>query len=195
MSEFSNNLKYQDILSAGKMLYWKYGIKRVTVEEICKEAKVSKVTYYKFFKNKIELAKIIFDSVVGQALKDYKIIIDSNLAFVEKVNKIMKMKHEGAKDISQEFMLDLYKNPDLGMIPYMEELKEKSLKITIEFLKDSQQKGNIRKEIKIDFVLYYFNQMMQMVLDEELLSKYEHPKDLIMEVTSFFFYGIGAKNN
>ena len=53
----ANNIsskKYQDIKKKGKELFWKYGTKRVTVEEICREAGVSKMTYYKFFKNKNE---------------------------------------------------------------------------------------------------------------------------------------------
>ena len=35
----------------------------MTIEEICGEAKVSKMTLYKFFPNKIELAKVILKKV------------------------------------------------------------------------------------------------------------------------------------
>ena len=56
--------KYKDIMSTGKDLFWKYGMKRVTVEEICKEANVSKMTFYKYFGNKYELALAIIKSMV-----------------------------------------------------------------------------------------------------------------------------------
>ena len=46
------NIKYNQILTKGKELFWKYGIKRVAIEEICKQAHVSKMTFYKYFKNK-----------------------------------------------------------------------------------------------------------------------------------------------
>ncbi|MCD6089881.1 MAG: TetR/AcrR family transcriptional regulator [Bacteroidales bacterium] len=188
------NIKYNQILTKGKELFWKYGIKRVAIEEICKQAHVSKMTFYKYFKNKKELVLVILDNTVGKALKDYKELIGKECSFTEKIKQMLKMKLEGSQDVSKEFIMDIYQNPTLNLIPYMEELGKKSLDLTIEFLLDSQKKGFIRKEIKIDFILYYFNQMLAMTTDTALLSKYEKPQDLIMEATEFFFYGIGAKH-
>lgn len=193
MSDHSQNIKYQHILSAGKALFWKHGVKRVSVEEICSQSNVSKMTFYKFFKNKRELALAILEDTTGTALLNYKELLAKECSFTDKVNAMLQMKLEGTKDISQEFIMDIYQNPALNLLPYIEELGKKSLAITIEFLLDSQKKGFIRKEIKIDFILYYFNQMLQMTTDTALLSKYDKPQDLIMEATEFFFYGIGAK--
>lgn len=193
MSDHSQNIKYQHILSSGKELFWKHGIKRVSVEEICSQAKVSKMTFYKFFKNKKALVIAILENTVGVALEDYKELINQDCSFTDKIAQILKMKLEGSKDISQEFILDIYQNQSMGLLPYMEELGKKSLALTMAFLLDSQKKGLIRQDIKVDFILYYFNQMMAMTTDPELLSKYEKPQDLIMESTEFFFYGIGAK--
>lgn len=193
MSDHSQNIKYQHILSAGKALFWKHGVKRVSVEEICSQSNVSKMTFYKFFKNKRELALAILEDTTGTALLNYKELLAKECSFTAKVNAMLQMKLEGTKDISQEFIMDIYQNPALNLLPYIEELGKKSLAITIEFLLDSQKKGFIRKEIKIDFILYYFNQMLQMTTDTALLSKYDKPQDLIMEATEFFFYGIGAK--
>jgi len=194
MPDQSQNIKYQQILSVGKELFWKHGIKRVTVEEICRNAQVSKMTFYKFFKNKKALVIAILDNTVGVAVKEYKEIIDKDCTFTEKVNQMLKMKLNGTQDISQEFIQDIYKNPDLGLMPYMEEQSKKSLAITMEFLIDSQKKGFIRQDVNVDFILYFFNQMLAMITDANLLSKYKKPQDLIMEVTEFFFYGIGAKH-
>jgi AcrR family transcriptional regulator len=47
------NQKYLKILAAGRDLFWKHGFKRVTIEEVCREAGASKMTFYKFFENKI----------------------------------------------------------------------------------------------------------------------------------------------
>lgn len=193
MSDHSQNIKYQHILSSGKELFWKHGIKRVSVEEICSQAKVSKMTFYKFFKNKKALVIAILENTVGVALEDYKELINQDCSFTDKIAQILKMKLEGSKDISQEFILDIYQNQSMGLLPYMEELGKKSLALTMAFLLDSQKKGHIRQDIKVDFILYYFNHMMVMTTDPELLSKYEKPQDLIMESTEFFFYGIGAK--
>ena len=57
-------------------------------------------------------------------------------------------------------------------------------------IKILEKKGLIRKDIKIDFILYYLNQMLQMFDDKQLVSKYDHPHDLIMEAMNFLFYGL-----
>ena len=194
MSNNNQNIKYQHILSAGKELFWKHGIRRVSVEEICSHAKVSKMTFYKFFKNKRELSLEILKKIVDYRLKKYEAVIHKDYAFTDKVEDLIKMKLESTKDIGQEFIADIYQNRELGLMPYMEEQINKSLTLTMEFLLDSQKKGYIRQDIKVDFILHYFNHMLQMASDPELLSKYEKPQDLIMEATEFFFYGIGAKH-
>ena len=47
--------------------------------------------------------------------------------------------------------------------------------------------------IKIDFIIFYMKQMSQIIEDEYLISKYDHPQDLIIESMNFFFYGLLPK--
>lgn len=54
------NKKYKALLEAGKKLFCKHGFRRVTIDEICREAGASKMTFYKWFDNKTEFAKTIF---------------------------------------------------------------------------------------------------------------------------------------
>ena len=189
-----NTGKYQDIFKTGKELFWKHGIKRVTIEEICKEAGVSKMTFYKFFPNKIEFAKIIMEVEIGRSLKKFEQVVHGDLPFPEKVKQMFILKLEGTKDISIEFISDIYKNPDMGLQQLIEKKKQKSVGLFVDFLTDSQKKGLIRKDIKIDFILYYLNQTLQVFDDKQLVSKYDHPQDLIMESLNFLFYGILPHN-
>lgn len=185
-----NPPKYQDICKTGKVLFWKHGVKRVTIEEICKDAGVSKMTFYKFFPNKIELARTIFESVYENSLNRFKDTISSDMPFQDKVKEMIAMKMEGTKDVSVEFLNDIYKNPELGLLAYAEKRQQESLGLFAAFLTDAQKQGFIRKEIKIDFVFYWIQQMSHIMEDEQLVSKYDHPQDLIMELMNFMFYGL-----
>lgn len=190
MDDLSLNSKYQDIFRTAKELFWKYGIRRVSIEEICKEAGVSKMTFYKFFPNKIELAKTILKVNVGTSLEKFEKVVNGDLSFNEKIKEMLLIKLEGTKDISIEFVSDIYKIPDNGLQQIVQMQAERSFEIFVGFLKDSQKSGLIRKEIKIDFILYYFNQMNHFLDDKDLVSKYKHPQDLIMESMNFLFYGL-----
>ena len=57
MTAQPDSSKSLDILNTARQLFWKHGIRRVSVEEVCREAGVSKMTFYRSFPNKIELAK------------------------------------------------------------------------------------------------------------------------------------------
>jgi AcrR family transcriptional regulator len=188
-----DNPKYQNIIGTGHALFWKHGIKRVTVEEICREAKVSKMTFYKFFPNKTELAKTIWESVMIDSIARFKNVVDGDLDFQEKVKEMFVIKRQAANNISLEFINDVYKIPELGLQPQIEKYSKETLQIFFNFLKDSQNKGLIRKDIKVEFVIYYFNQMANMFDDEQLVSHYKHPEDLIMEAMRFLFYGLTSK--
>ena len=190
VDDLSLNSKYQDIFRIAKELFWKYGIRRVTIEEICKEAGVSKMTFYKFFPNKMELAKTILKVNVGKSLEKFEKVVVGDLSFNEKIKEMLLIKLEGTKDISIEFVSDIYKIPDTELQQIVQKQAERSLEIFVGFLKDSQKSGLIRKEIKIDFILYYFNQMNHILDDKDLVSKYKHPQDLIMESMNFLFYGL-----
>ncbi|MBN1927463.1 MAG: helix-turn-helix transcriptional regulator, partial [Prolixibacteraceae bacterium] len=59
MNEILETDRANQILQSAKKLFWKYGIRKVSIDEICREAGVSRMTFYRLFKNKIELAKVV----------------------------------------------------------------------------------------------------------------------------------------
>lgn len=195
MEQFKNNKKYQDTIKTAKELFWKYGIKRVTIEEICKEAGVSKMTFYKFFKNKTELAKTILENLVQSSLLDFDKLIKSELPFPQKLERIFLMKIEGMNNFSMEFIRDIYTNPNLDLKEFMEQKKIESRDAIINFYKDAQNQGFIRNDVKIDFLLSYADQIVKMMENENLMAQYDKPQDFIIEAMNALFYGIVKKSD
>ncbi len=185
-----SNPKRAQILRTGKDLFWKFGIRRVTIEEICKEAGVSKMTYYKFFSNKTDLVKSIMDGIYNDSVKDYRSLMDSDLPFTEKVIRTIQMKRESIKTISNEFFQDLVSHPEPELASYMERIKNENVKMISDYFTIAQKKGEIRKDIKVDFINYFMNHMLEMSHDKNLVMLYDNPQELIMELTNFMFYGL-----
>jgi len=186
----SSNPKREQLLRTGKDLFWKFGIKRVTIEEICKESGVSKMTYYKFFSNKSDLVKSIMDEIYTRSVEDYRNIMESDLPFTEKVIQTIHMKREGIKTVSNEFFMDLVAHPEPELASYMERMKDENVKMISDYFLLAQREGNIRKDIKVDFIMYFMNHMLELSHDEQLIALYDNAQDLIMELTKFLFYGV-----
>lgn len=182
--------KREQILKTGKDLFWKFGFKRVTIEEICKEAGVSKMTYYKFFSNKMDLVKTLLDEVLQVSMKKYRQIVESDLAYPDKVVKMVDLKREQTHTMSSEFFRDYVQSGDPEMIAYLEEKSAQSFQMFLNDFKKAQASGDIRKDLKVEFILYIMNHLIEMAQEENLLNLYDEPQDLVMEITNFLFYGI-----
>jgi len=184
------NPKLNQIVSTSKSLFWKFGIKRVSIEEICQEANVSKMTFYKYFSNKNELVKHLLRKITEDALKDYNNIMNQEIPFKEKVKQSIQLKLDGTNELSQEFYEDLHKNADPEIMEFFNQIVHQNVQTIYKDYINAQKKGDIRKDIKPEFILYFLNHIYDMARDEQLIKLYESPGDLIMELTNFFFHGI-----
>ncbi len=190
LKHMTENQKLAAIVQTSKDLFWKHGIKRVTIEEICKEAGVSKMTFYKHFKNKTEVVKVIIAKITTEATEKYNAIMSQDIPFSEKISQSVHLKMEQTAEMSHEFFDDYYLHAEPELKEFLEEQIGNSLAKVYGDYVEAQKNGDIRKDIKPEFIIYFLNKLMEIVQDEHLESQYESPQDLIMEVTNFFFYGI-----
>jgi AcrR family transcriptional regulator len=184
------NKKYNDIVVSAKKLFWKFGFRRVTVEEICQQAHVSKMTFYKHFANKTELAIEIIRRMFDESMKDYNEMMNSDIPFDKKMQLQLKMKLEGTADISEEFVKDVYGNAGSEIHQYWEKRANEAIAGVIEQFRTAQEKGWLRRDMKIEFILYMINQFFEFAKDDALISRYDTMQDLIMEINRFFLFGI-----
>lgn len=194
--EEKENIKFQTIVDTSKSLFWKFGINRVTIEEICREADVSKMTFYKYFANKNELVKYILKKLFDDSWDQYNFIMSQDIPYPEKIKQTIELKMKQTDHMSNEFFKDFHKNVDPVLKSFFIELTNDSLeKVKSDYIK-AQKEGNIRSDINPDFILYFLNHMLSMMAqDDSLISLYSKPGDLIYELINFFFFGIMQRNN
>jgi AcrR family transcriptional regulator len=185
------NPKREQILETGKELFWKFGFTRVTVEEICKEAGISKMTFYKYFSNKTELVKTLLGKILNTSMEKYRRIMESPIPYPEKVTQMIELKREQTHTMSSEFFRDYLQSGDPELMAFLQKLSNESLQIFTEDFRKAQQNGDIRKDLKVEFILAVMNRLVEWAQqDKALLDMYDEPQDLAVEITSFIFYGI-----
>ncbi|MBW6499311.1 MAG: TetR/AcrR family transcriptional regulator [Bacteroidales bacterium] len=183
--------KYLALMEAARELFWKHGFRRVSVEEVCHKALVSKMTFYRYFPNKMELAKAVYDKVADEGIENFKeIMADERTSPADKMQQMLQMKLEGTNDISQEFLKDFYSNPELGLSAYVEEKSRLAWNEIIRDFRHAQEKGWLRKDFKPELFLIVTSKMSEMITDETLLKMYDSPQELVMELSRLFTFGI-----
>jgi AcrR family transcriptional regulator len=187
--ENSRIKKILQILSTAEDLFQRFGFKHITIEEICTKANVSKMTFYKYFPNKTELIKRILNSWLKQVEQTINEFEGINIPFTEKIKKLLNLKEESTGKISKEFMAE-YMNPDLKMQNFIKDFYARATTFFIEFIKRSQEKGDVRRDIKPEFLVAVLNKMLELAKDETLLSLYPRVTDFSLEINNFIYCGI-----
>lgn len=182
-------VKQKHILETAEDLFLRFGIKRTSIEEICSKANVSKMTFYKYFKNKNDLAKNLWSLMFEYGMKRFKEIEKMDISFQEKVDLILKMKEESSKNLSHEFAIEYFFSND-ELREFFNQMYQNSISAFINFFKNAQAKGEIRSEIKPEFFIAAINKLMELVENKELVQSYTTYKDFVLEVNNFLYYGI-----
>jgi AcrR family transcriptional regulator len=179
------------ILLSAKKLIWKYGISRVTVEEICKEAGVSKMTFYRNFENKFEVAKIVLVEFTELSYQNFARIFNQKIPFPDILSQFLALKREQAKAVSLEFIKDLYTQNDFNksLLGLLEASQKKMMGIVIHSMEEAKKDGSIREEISVPFILYMFDKVGHMVEDENLISLFKDSEEMTIVITNFLFKG------
>ena len=187
--------KYSDIVNTARKLFWKHGISRVSIEEICKEANVSKMTFYRFFSNKKELGKQVIDDIIDESLVKYRDLMKQNIPFDKKIKKTLLLKFEGTKEISAELVKDIYSNTKLGLHKHWQKRADEFTEEIKNDYANAQKEGFIRKDINLDFLFYFNSKATDLIADPKIQEMYGNMQELIMEYANMFFYGIFTQKN
>jgi AcrR family transcriptional regulator len=189
------NENYKGIMQKGKELFWKYGIKKVSVEEICQKVPVSRVTFYKYFNGKEDLALKILKDILELSLKEYRDIMDSDLSFEEKLEKTIVLKMKYTDHFSHEYIHDVYSGAFPRIKEYLMENTVEVMKMIENEYREAQEKGFIRQDLKFDFIMYMINHTQTLIQDPQLIKQYNDSGDMIYDLIQFLFYGIVSRQN
>ena len=121
------------IVEKATELFTKHGIRRITVEEICREAGASKMTFYKYFGNKIELLQHIWQNWFDEGYGRLEEIDAMDIPFKDKMGLLIEYKMELLEKIGPEFVDEvLHAAPELAA--FMTEMRNKNISLFMEFI-------------------------------------------------------------
>jgi AcrR family transcriptional regulator len=173
--------KQQQLEVTAENLFNQHGIKRVTIEEICRKAGVSKMTFYKYFDNKMGLVKHIWDNWIEEGFNKLDEINAMDISFPEKIERMFEWKRAFTSKMSIEFIEDFL---------HIEGGVEKVRGRFFQFIIESQKKGDIRPEVRPEFIMAVIDKLYELARDENLIKKYPHFIEFNRELKDFLWYGL-----
>lgn len=185
-----NTKKALQIRVCGKQLFFKYGVQRVSVDEICRVAGVSKKTFYNHFSNKFELAKIIIEEGIKEEQAIFETYRSKPVSFQEKMQIMLERKLENLDSDETEFLKEILDTCD-ELRPFLMDQVQEQRNELLAFIIEEQNRGEIRKEISPHLVLFLLvDQLPLMWLDPRLDPHLPDPKGRAQQLLDCFVTGI-----
>jgi AcrR family transcriptional regulator len=146
--------KYTQLLATAQALFLLHGIRRVTIEEICRKAKVSKVTFYKYFKNRVDLALTVLTQILNNYREQQEAIFKSRAPFSARLKKMICLEHETINAWGPALIEDLM-DPQMTEIQTFITIEQaKSIQAIQAFLAEGYASGVLNPDIPAEIVFY-----------------------------------------
>jgi len=181
--------KKTQIVEAAEKLFNQFGFKKVSVEEICQAADVSKMTYYKYFANKNELIKYLWQMMINESWAKLDQLEQQDVPFAEKVKMIIEMKEAATSQMGSEYIRD-YLNMVPELMDFYNQIFGEVMTRFMGIIRKAQEKGEVRKSIRPEFFLAVINLMMELAKNEQLAAVYANYADFALEINNFLYYGL-----
>lgn len=178
------------ILNSARNLFWENGFKKISVEDICIHASVSKMTFYRNFSNKLELAIRVVDEMIKIDEARFQLIMSSEANFRQKMERVVQHRLDSTRNLNLAFMTDIESFKDGVLAQKIHAFQQKRLKVLMSHLEIAQKQGNLRQGINLEFVIIFFEMIQTQMMDADVLALFKSPQVAIVELLNFFLYGI-----
>lgn len=147
---FTMCLKIKILKIAGE-LFFKFGIRSVSIDDICNELRISKKTFYTIFKQKDELVVELLSAIRERQEKDNEHLLNSSDNVLDSfVANSRKLGRPSAIKRHVAFMFDLEKFYPRIFEEHKQLVKGASSHFTLKLLKKGVEQGMFRADMHID---------------------------------------------
>jgi AcrR family transcriptional regulator len=148
----------EKILNTSKTMFCEYGLKRVSIDDICNELRISKKTFYSVFKQKEELIECLLLEMHEQKKQEQVIDIKDNI--IESLLQNSYVFKQRSKKEQFLIMHDLSKYYPQILQKYKEVIKQNSLEEVSTFLEKGIEQDLFRKEINMELMSHFISESM-----------------------------------
>lgn len=193
LTDAKHKPKQVSLIKAAYALFQRHGFHRVSIEEICHTAKVSKMTFYKYYSGKEELVLYIIHRIFHAVEEHAYQILESDLSLKEKLDMVSLAKQEMMQACGEELI-----RAAISYAPakaYLEEQTQRSCLYFRNFVHIQREKGLINPHINLDLFLFLLLEINRLFGEDKLKAISSDPQALIRDVNEILVYGLLNREN
>ncbi|MBC7696180.1 MAG: TetR/AcrR family transcriptional regulator [Burkholderiales bacterium] len=179
------------ILKISLELFFKYGIKRVTMDDIAKELGMSKKTIYQYYKEKDDIVNQLCEIEMTKHQKKFEDVFSQSNDPIHEIMLISENMKEMMQHINPIFFLDLQKFHPNAFIQFQAFKENCAYKDILRNIKKGKEEGYYKTDIDEEFTARYRLAQIDMLMFGNYFSfdklSFSKSHELVLDM---FVYGI-----
>jgi len=180
-----------DILSSAEQMFFKYGIKSISMDDLSKEMRISKKTLYTFVSNKEELVFLVIKNHLSQEKKKVEETIKNASNSIEEFIMILMFNYERIHEMNPSTLFDIQKYYPQSWDQFSEHKEKYIQSYILQNLKKGIDEGFYRIELNPEIIaLIYVNTIDVIIrLCSEKIDK-NNIAVMLKEYVNYHLHGI-----
>ena len=153
------------ILNTASELFFKYGLRNVTMDDIAHELGMSKKTLYQAYKNKRDIVETITKKFLTNHEKEYELLVTEAKEAVEELLKLMENLNYIFERLNPRMIFDMQRHFPEAWQKFKEHKYNFILRKIIDNLNRGVQENLYRKDIQVEIIGRMRLEQIQIALD------------------------------
>jgi TetR/AcrR family transcriptional regulator, cholesterol catabolism regulator len=182
-----------EIIERTEQIFMRLGVKSVTMDDICRELRMSKKTLYQHFENKDSLIEAVVNTHVEREQSCTEAIKNDARDAVQEVKNIGVFLASTIEDVSPSTLFDLQKYYFKSWETLMKKQDEHIINSIVNNIKKGIAEGNYRPDVNPDVIARIYAKATYMIVEEiaNPNSKFSR-KEMIWELHNYHIHAIAT---
>lgn len=189
--------KQQIIIATASRLFREYGFTAVSVGRICKEAAVSRVTFYKYYGGKNALLREIVTEQKDRIRAEFESLLERRCGLREVAETVFALQGQSFEELySAAFLRDIGENADLELERFFKELDEEKYAFMRYFFHTLQSRCLIAPDLPVELIDLFIRQADVLMRHPRLTALYAaSPQKLPQDVLGLLLHGLAGEQS
>lgn len=181
----------EKILEGAEKLFFQFGVRSVSMDDVARDLSMSKKTLYQYFKNKDELVSEVTREHMNTEKKEFCQIIDSTSNAIEELYNISNCMRQHMQNMNPSLMYDLQKYHPEAWQHFLDYKNEFIRGTVVNNIIRGKKEGYYRSEIDEEILSIIRVETIQNIFDNRIFPKDKfHFSDVQLQVFDHFVHGL-----
>lgn len=185
----------QAIHQSAQTLFQQKGWKKVAVQDICRQAKVSRVTFYKYFRNKIDLLEKIMLAHKHDVCTALSALAEQAHTMADVINGIGALQKQAwATAYSSVLLDDIHHHSDTRLAAFITTLEAEKYAFMQQFFQRLQHKKLLNDRLPLPLINIYLKMINDMMRHPMVQAAYaDQISQLPQDMIQLMMYGLAYR--